>query len=109
MQDKPNKENASLGIVDYLPSGEASAISWQELARALGLGNDKRSLQRAIAREREAGKVILSSHKGGYFLPGSREEISKFVRTNEKKAKRTLKVLGSAKKVLKEIEGQTSL
>lgn len=45
-----------------LPIGKENAISTNELAVIMGF-SDSRSLQTDIAKSRNAGQIILSSHK----------------------------------------------
>lgn len=64
-------------LLELLKTGEQNAKTAKELAVLLRV--EPRTVSAQIHSLREAGKVILSSHKG-YFLPGGREEIAAFVR-----------------------------
>lgn len=55
-------------IWELLPQGEEDAISTRMLVYMIGF-RSARDLQFQVAREREAGKLILSTSKGGYFIP----------------------------------------
>lgn len=90
-------------IAEMLKPGERNAMSTPDLCRALGIDNT-RELRLMVAKERKAGAVILSSCHGGYYLPDSRSEVERFVRTERKKAISTLAALKSAKRFLKETE-----
>lgn len=98
----------SANITDYttiLPTGKENAISTNELAVIMGFG-DSRSLQADIARSRNEGQVILSSAKGGYYLPANDEEIQEFVSILQAREINTLRVLKSAREHLKRDKGQ---
>jgi len=94
-------------IADILPKGEENAIKSAELARMAGVPTT-RQLQQLVAEEREAGALILSTLKGGYFLPDDGEkgrmELAAYVRTLRARALNTLKVLKPANKALKAME-----
>lgn len=98
-------------IEALLPRGEQNAISSTELVRLAGV-RSARELQNQIAREREAGSVILSTCRGvgGYFRPApgeaGKQEIAAFVSTLASRAIGTLRALKSAKRELKTLDGQ---
>lgn len=101
-------------IESLLPQGEANALSSRELVQLTGF-RSVRELQAEIAREREAGALILSTCRngGGYFLPsdgaeGTREMCA-FVATLRARAFHTLKALKTAREVLQHIDGQLDL
>lgn len=91
-----------------LPQGEENAISTAHLVAIMGF-HSKRSLQKDIEASRAAGQIILSSTRGGYYLPANRQEIQRFVRTCEAKAKGTFKALRSAREALRQMEGQITM
>lgn len=97
-----------------LLQGEQNALPSGELVRLTGF-KSVRELQNEIAREREAGALILSSCRGGggYFLPAPGEagqrEISAFVATLRARALNTLRVLKAAREALEGLDGQVSL
>lgn len=94
-----------------LKRGEKNAISSKNLVMLSGF-RSVRDLQAEIAREREAGALILSTcrHGGGYFLPADGEEgkkeISAFVATLAARAVNTLRAMKHAKRALKTLDGQ---
>lgn len=92
----------------YLPRGKSHAIKAPELARRLGYSSE-RAMRKDIAEYRAAGGIICSTTKGGYYLPGSRMELIQFINQMEKHAASIYKSIRSARKELKQIEGQTSL
>lgn len=108
----PNKNQNQL-IITLLPRGRANAIKSADLARLAGMSNI-RQLQAKIARERDAGAVILSTCRngGGYYLPAEgeegRSEVSEYVRTLRARALHTLQAVRSAQSILREIEGQVT-
>lgn len=94
-------------IYDLLPEGQKNAISRQTLMNVLGMSD--RSLRLAIAAERKAGALILSStavEGGGYYRPANSDEIAQFVSSMERRAKATFAAASEARKALKEIEQQ---
>lgn len=99
-------------IASMLPHGAENAISTPDLVRMAGMRNS-RSLQNVIAAERERGALILSTSKGGYFLPDDGEkgqqEILEFVRTLRSRAINTLRALHTARQALGTVEGQSEL
>lgn len=101
-------KNKVYPIMQQLPVGKKNAISSEVLVEQLHL-TGKRELQAQIAKERNAGAIILSTTTGGYYQSSDRDEIAEFIRTLEKRAKNTMKVLKSARKFLKNIEGQMSI
>lgn len=101
-------------IERLLLHGQENAQSVEELAKLAGL-RSTRELQLQIAREREAGALILSTCRGGggYFLPSDGEagqrEIGAFVATLRARAINTLRVLKAAREALEGLDGQVSL
>lgn len=86
-------------IKELLPVGKENAISSARLAEMAGC-KSIRELQQVIAAEREAGAVILSSTKGGYFLPANAREIREFCATLASRGRNTFAALRSAKRAL---------
>lgn len=107
-------ERQLLFVEALLPQGEANAIRTRELVALTGY-RTARALQAEIEAERRRGALILSSVRngGGYFLPADgeqgREEISAFVRTLDARARKTQLALRSARRALRECEGQTEV
>lgn len=90
-------------VMEALNTGKENAISAQELCGYLGF-NSVRELQHEIARERNAGAVILSTchDGGGYFLPSSDQEVKQFIRTLECRARNTFAALRSARNYIRQ-------
>lgn len=99
-----------LKIFDSLPFGRENAVPSEVLADALGFSS-VRELQHAVQKEREAGAVILSttSDGGGYFRSNDPEELHRFVRTLNSRARNTLRAAESAQRVLEAATGQMRL
>ena len=92
-------------IFEMLPEGCENAISRRNLMTVLGMSD--RSLRLAIAAERRAGALILSStcvDGSGYYRPANAEEIARFVSSMERRAKSTFAAVTEARKALRELE-----
>jgi hypothetical protein len=83
-----------------LHKGKENAIKTSVLMTMLGFESEQ-NLKREIARAREEGQIILSSVKGGYYLPQDNAEIEVWIKTLTKRAKTTLQTLENAKNYLK--------
>ena len=99
-------------VSQFLPQGEKNAVSKAELVRLTGC-KSPRQLQKLIAEEREQGIPILSSCRGGYFLPqpgeAGRAEMEAYCRTLQARAVNTFRALRTVRKLLAEPEGQEHL
>ena len=95
-----------LKVRDALPFGRENAIPAKALADALGFPTT-RELRKQIERDRAAGAVILSDcHRGGYYLSNDPEELRRFTRTLNARAKNTAKAAQSAQEALDAATGQ---
>lgn len=95
-----------MNVRDSLPFGRENAIPSKDLAEALGF-QTVRDLQKAIERERASGAVILSDcHGGGYYLSNDPEELLRFTRTLNARARNTIKAAQSAQRALDAATGQ---
>lgn len=93
-------------VYDHLHYGKENAVASKVLAEALGF-QSVRELQKQIERERAAGAVILSdSHGGGYYLSNDPEELRRFTRTLNARARNTIKAAQSAQMALDAFTGQ---
>ena len=93
-------------VFESLRYGRANAIPSKVLAEALGF-RSVRDLQKAVEAERAAGAVILSdSCGGGYYLSDDPEELRRFTRTLDARAKNTLRAAESARRALDAATGQ---
>ena len=88
-------------VYEVLKVGERNALSPDYLRVTLGFKGN-RALQKQIEHERKQGKVILSSTQppGGYFLPETKQEIRRFIRTLENRGSKTLDALNGARALL---------
>ena len=102
-----------IGIVEKsLQQGAENAVSIDYLLTVTG-HKTARALQSEIAREREAGALILSSNRSGYYLPDSgekgRQEIARFISTLRARSLNTLRILKPARRALMVVDGQTEI
>ncbi len=88
-------------IVDLLQNGEKNAINMAELAARVNL--DERELRRVIFRERCNGEIILSS-SAGYYLPSNKEELERYIKRTEARAKSAFRSLKEARRKLRALE-----
>lgn len=95
-------------IYDLLPEGRESAVSAKDLARIMGF-QSVRTLQYAIARERAGGAPILSDRSGGYYKSNDPDELRRFIRTLDSRAKNTARAAASARQALDAATGQTRM
>lgn len=91
-------------VHERLSNGPENEVSLRHLAALLDM--DERSVRAQIARERKAGHIIISDNEHGYFLPSSAEEIRRFSRSMNHRAKEILKVAQMADDALAKAEGQ---
>ena len=92
-------------IYDLLPEGRAAAIPSKDLARIAGIPT-VRLLQRQIERERAGGAVILSRSDGGYYRSSDPDELRRFIRTLDARARNTVRAAQSAQILLDTLTGQ---
>ena len=100
----PSEKNC-FPIMDILPVGKENAISTADLVKITGC-TSARDLQERIALERNAGAVICSGSRSGYWRAKDRQELLEFVHCMDARAKNTLAATRSAKKALQITEGQ---
>lgn len=93
-------------ITGLIHNGEENAVTARDLAAITGLS--VREITAQIARERQAGAVILSSGKG-YFMPSNEDEILHFIRTMDSRAKQIFLAARSAKAMLATMPGQLDI
>ncbi len=100
--DTPSTEQHQFPVRDILSKGKENAISPREACKRLGISNE-RNLRAEINSERCRGALILTnSSRGGYYLPGSREEIEEFVAIMTARAETTITSLKAARQLLEE-------
>lgn len=94
-------------ILEYIPEGKKNAISAQRLAEISG-ARSERCLRGDIAELRKAGEIICSS-PAGYYRPATRDEIRDFIERMEGHAQGVFRAIASARKALRQMEGQKSI
>ena len=99
-------------IAALLPRGEVNAVSTADLMALAGF-RTARQLQKQIETERAAGALILSASTGGYYLPqlgeAGRAELIRYERTLRSRAIHTLRTLKTARRALRELDGQLEM
>lgn len=96
---------AEMSIVDYIPFGEENAVKRFELMDKIM--RPDREIRRMIEDARRSGVIILNLSNGnGYFRPDKKEEILRYIRQEEARARSIHRNLKAAKKALKAIDGQ---
>ena len=100
--------DATINIVDYIPFGAKNAIKRHTLVDMVGCTD--REVRRMIESARQEGNVILNFSDGkGYFRPERKEEVERYIRQEEARAKTIFFNLKSAKMALRRIEGQLTM
>lgn len=105
-KEKKKVKGQHTEVSGLLHTGERNAVTARDLAIITGLSIRDVTLQ--IARERQAGAVILSSGKG-YFLPSSEDEILHFVNAMNSRARNIYLAAQSAKAMLAKVPGQLDI
>ena len=88
-----------MDIMQFIPSGEENAISRKELVEKTGL-ND-RAVRENIEQARHRGRLICSAKQGGYYQPGSIEDIERAYWSDYRRAKAILHRLKAMRHILK--------
>ena len=73
-----------MALLDYIPTGEANAITTAELLQLTGIPS-VRALRKEIHQLREQGHIICASMEppAGYYLAENPQEAARFVRSME--------------------------
>lgn len=95
-------------IAELLKQGKENRTTFEELMQATGCESE-RKLRRMIAEERKKGEIILSCHEGGYYLPGNKKEVERYVETMSKEARTLLYTLKHCRKYLRSADGQMKI
>lgn len=101
-------EKKEFKVAALLKPGKTNATTTDELLLLTGF-RSPRELQAEIARERNAGALIMSGGRAGYWLPSSREELEAFVKYMDSRAKNVFKAVQSAREALKTMPGQVEM
>lgn len=90
-------------LYSYIPMGEKYAISRRELVRKMHIGD---RLVRSMIADLRGEAVILSSPKGGYYIPGTSEleKVKEYVRKEDKRAKSVFAAVKYAKAYCEDAE-----
>ena len=93
-------------IAELLHEGYGNRVSREQLMRETGL--TERALYQQIHDEREQGVLILSTKSpgGGYYLPGSLEEMKAFYRWARREAISLLHILRPLQREIKKLEDE---
>lgn len=98
------KDNKSFDIAKYIPYEKENAISRKRLSEITGL-NDS-AMRKEIARARR-NTVILNLQDGrGYYRTTNKEEIKRFIKQEEHRAKSIFYNLEGARQELQRLETQ---
>lgn len=107
-----NGERQQGVIESLLNRGEENAMRAETIMDMIG-ERDRRKLSKMIESERHDGAMILSSGRGGYYLPADgekgRAEMRRHLAALDSRAKSTLAVGKPVREALKVIEGQTEM
>ena len=76
-------------VSSLLMEGRGNAIHLADLVRLTG--GPERDVRKAIQRERQQGRPILSDNWSGYFLPGNEKERALCVRSLRHRAHESLR------------------
>lgn len=92
-------------IFNLIPVGEKNAIPKAELIRLTGLS--ERSLRLAVHQERRMGNQILTNcDGGGYYLPESTRDVTRFIKSMRHRAAETAAVADALEAALETETGQ---
>lgn len=100
-------------ITEYIPYGAENAITRDDLLKVAQYfveGITDRGMRALLERSKQNGNIIINFQNGkGYFRPESKEEIERYIRQEEARAKKIQFNLKSARKALRKLEGQLTL
>lgn len=99
-------------IADFLGHGAENAVRCADLMQICSFPN-KRALRRQVAKEREAGTLIIADNHG-YYLPSNnpeqaQQELECYLRTGTQKAISLLRTLKHVRSTLKQCAGQEDM
>ena len=90
-------------VSDLLHEGAENGTTLTELVQLTG--EDERSIRRRI----QAGKLILSDCKSGYFLPTSTLDIQRFINSMSRRSREIAAISRAAEDALLKMTGQETL
>ena len=88
-------------VLSAIGTGREQGAHLRDLHRATGFG--ERSVRKVIEDIRRAGVVVCNS-LDGYFFPETLDELRLYVRQEERRGRSTFYTLGSARRLLQELE-----
>ena len=96
--------NTDINILDYIPKGRENAIPRKKLAYITGLTDSK---MRELIRLARRDVPILNLQTGeGYYIPDNKEEVKRYIKQEEHRAKSIFANLKSARDYLEKLENQ---
>lgn len=91
-------------IVDYIPKGKENAISREKLSQITGLSD--RKMRQEIANARRDTCIINNQDNKGYYIPDNKEEVRRYIKQEEHRAKSIFANLSGARNYLNKLENQ---
>ena len=88
-------------VLSAIGTGREQGAHLRDLHRATGFG--ARSVRKVIEDIRRAGVVVCNS-LDGYFFPETLDKLRLYVRQEERRGRSTFYTLGSAQRLLQELE-----
>ncbi len=93
-----------ISIIDYIPRGKENAISREKLSQITGLSD--RKMRQEIANARRDTCIINNQDNKGYYIPDNKEEVRRYIKQEEHRAKSIFTNLGGARNYLNKLENQ---
>lgn len=97
-----------MALLDYIPTGEANAVTTAELLRLTGIPS-VRALRKEIHQLREQGHIICASMEppAGYYLAENPQEAARFVPKHGEPPPEIGRAIRAAKKYIQETGGES--
>lgn len=94
-------------LLDCIPTGAGNAVPAEELCKRAGFSS-VRSMQRAIHRLRETGKLICSSTEPpmGYYIAATPQEAARFIRSMESRRREIGRAIRAAKRYIQSVSSE---
>ena len=96
--------NTDINILNYIHKGRENAVTRERLRQLTGLTDCK--VRELIREARQSVPIVNLSDGRGYYVPTKEEEVDKYIRQEEHRAKSIFANLQSAKEYRKKIKGQ---
>lgn len=94
----------NFNISDYIPKGKANAISKERLIQITGLS--ERKVRQEVANARRKTCIINDQDGSGYYKPDNKEEVKRYIKQEENRAKSIFANLSGARNYLNQMENQ---